>query len=119
MRRLRRCRWLTVTPKPTAATDDLRWTFRIGWQVWRPRRKLFRVRLDRFHDLFDCSLKLRVSSADHLLRTILHHNVRLHAVVLHNPFAIQVVAGELRPRNIAAIHQGNIATYAANAAPGA
>src|SRR5947209_3345543 len=78
---------------------------------------MFQSRLDRLHYFLDGSFMLLVFAIYILLRPILNHYVRLNTLVLDDPLAVQIITREFRPRDIAAIHQRDIATNAANPTP--
>src|SRR4051812_45149309 len=91
----------------------------IGRQIRRTRRQLLRVSLHILQHNLDGLLELRILSFDDLFRAVFHHDVGLHPAILDDPLAVQVVAGELWARDIAAIQQRYGTTNATYPSPGA
>src|SRR6185312_16703858 len=95
----------------------------LSWAGWirrqgrRPWGQLLGIRLDCFHDFLYRAIQLRIFAAYHLLGPVLDNDIRLNASIFHYPLALIVITRKLRPRNVAAIHQIDLAPNAANPAP--
>jgi hypothetical protein len=64
-------------------------------------------------------LELRVAAGDHLVRQVVDLDVRIDAVVLDDPFAVQAIDAELGEGDVAAVDERDVAADADQAAPGA
>src|ERR1700726_897837 len=71
------------------------------------------------HQQFQRFFQLRIASRPHQIGTVIDDHVRLDAVVLDQPLAVEAVERKLRPGDVTAIHQGGISADTAHSAPGA